>query len=221
MVRPGLAVARLAAAKPVHATVWGAVVAAFVATGVLRGDLRVWPYLTVVLVCTAVVAVADGPVGFGDTALWLLVATGTLHLCGGLLPDPSTPGNVLYEWWVLPGVLRFDQGVHFLGSVAATVCSWQLLGTWLDLRRTPPRTQAFVAALAGLGKGAFNEVFEFLVAVRLPGAHVGGFENTGWDLVFDTGGVVAAACFLVWSRARRRPLPRDAREVGSVADVAA
>ena len=215
MTRPGLAVWRLAAAKPVHAAVWLAVVASFVLGGVARGDHRVWPYLTVVLVCTAIVAVADGPVGFSDTALWLLVLTGSLHLCGGLLPDPGSNG-VLYETWLVPEVLRFDQVVHFIGSVAATVCSWQLLGTWLDLGRTPPRTQAFVAALAGLGKGAFNEVFEFLVAVRLPGAHVGGFENTGWDLVFDTGGVVAAACVLVWSCAARRPSPRDARLVAEV-----
>jgi hypothetical protein len=214
---PGLAIARLARAKPVHATVWAAVVGAFAVTGTARGDARVWPYLTVVLVCTAVVAIADGAVRFGEGALWLLVLTGTLHLCGGLLPDPTADG-VLYETWVVPGALRFDQVVHFIGSVAATVCSWQLLGTWLDLGRAPARTQAFVAALAGLGKGAFNEVFEFLVAVRLPGAHVGGFENTGWDLVFDTGGVAAAAVFLVWSGARRRPVPRDA---ALLADVAA
>jgi hypothetical protein len=220
VVRPGLAIARVARAKPLHAAVWGAVVTAFVVTGLVRGDLRVWPYVTVVLVCTAVGAIADGSVRFSDAALWLLVLTGTLHLCGGLLPDPGGHG-VLYDTWLVPGVLRFDQIVHFTGSVAATVCSWQLLGTWLDLDRAPARTQAFVAALAGLGKGAFNEVFEFLVAVRLPGAHVGGFENTGWDLVFDTAGVAAAACFLVWSRARRRPAPRDAAGLGSVAEVAA
>lgn len=218
MVRPGLAVWRLARAKPVHATVWALVVAAFVTTGAVRGDLRVWPYLTVVLVVTAIVAWADGPVGFSDTALWLLVLTGTLHLCGGLLPDP-TAGGVLYETWLVPGMLRFDQLVHAIGSAAATVGSWQLLGTWLDLGRTPARTQAFVAALAGLGKGAVNEVFEFLVAVRLPGAHVGGFENTGWDLVFDVAGVAGAAFFLVWSCAPRRPSPRDARAL--VPEVAA
>ena len=216
MVRPGVAVWRLARAKPVHASVWAAVVGAFVVTGAARDDLRVWPYLTVVLVCTALVAIADRSVGFGDGALWLLVLTGTLHLCGGLLPDPSNVGGVLYETWLVPRVLRFDQVVHAIGSAAATVASWQLLGVWLDLNRAPARTQAFVAALAGLGKGAVNEVFEFLVAVRLPGAHVGGFENTGWDLVFDTAGVAAAAFVLVWSRAGRRPEPRPL-----LADVAA
>jgi hypothetical protein len=220
-VRPGLAVARLAEANPVQAVTWAAVVAAFVGTGAVRGDLRVWPYLTVVLVCTAVVALVDRSVGFGSGALWLLVLTGTLHLSGGLV---RVGDGVLYGWWLLPGVLRYDQAVHFVGSVAATVTAWQLLGTWLTAA-TPARTQAYCAAIAGLGKGAVNEVVEFLVAVRAPGrTYVGGFENTGWDLVFDLLGVTAAAVFLVVSLAPRRPF-RDARSLdapeASVAEVAA
>jgi hypothetical protein len=221
-VRPGRAIWALAQAKPVPFAAWALVVAAFVVGSVLRGDPRVWPYLTVVLVCTAIGATVDRTVGFSDAALWLLVLTGTLHLCGGLLPSPSGNG-VLYEWWLLPGVLRLDQLVHLIGSATATVVSWQIAGTWLDLRRTPPRVQATIAALAGLGKGALNEVFEFLVAVRLPHQHVGGYENTGWDLVFDVAGCVAAAAFLVWARSPRRPV-RDARSVtddASVAEVAA
>jgi hypothetical protein len=208
-VRPGLAVWRLAVAKPAQAAVWGLVVAAFVTTSAVRGDVRVWPYLTVVLVCTAIVAIADRAVGFGDGALWLLVLVGTAHLAGGLLPGPDGAA-VLYDTWLVPGALRFDQLVHAVGSAGATVATWQLLGTWLDLGRTPARTQALVAALAGLGKGAINEVLEFAIAIGVPGTHVGGFSNTGWDLVFDVAGCAAAACFLVWSRAPRRPAPRPA-----------
>jgi hypothetical protein len=210
-VRPGQAIWRLSQAKPLHAATWALVVAAFLTTGLLRGDGRVWPYLTVVLVCTAIAAGVDRSVGFGDGALWLLVLTGTLHLCGGLLPNPAGPG-VLYDWWLLPEVLRFDQAVHLIGSATATVVSWQIAGTWLDLSRTPPRVQASLAALAGLGKGALNEVVEFLLGARLPGQHVGGYENTGWDLVFDVAGCLAAAAFLVWARSPRRPV-RDGRDL--------
>jgi hypothetical protein len=208
-MRPGYAIYRLARAMPVQAACWALVVAAFVAVSVFRGDGRVWAYVTVVLVCTAVVAMVDRSVGFSDAAIWLLVLTGTLHLAGGLLPDLTGDG-VLYDTWLVSGVLRYDQVVHMIGSAAATVGSWQLIGSWLDLSRTPVRTQAYVAAIAGLGKGALNEVIEFLIAVRLPAAHVGGYENTGWDLVFDVAGCVAAAVFLVWSRAPRRPA-RDPR----------
>jgi putative membrane protein len=217
-VRPGAAIWRLAQAAPAQAAAWALVVASFVVMSVLRGDGRVWPYLTVVLLCTAAVALVDRSVGFSVTALWLLVLTGSLHLAGGLVP---TGDGVLYDTWLVSGVLRYDQAVHMVGSAAATVASWQLLGTWLDLSRTPARTQAYLAAVAGLGKGALNEVLEFLVAVRLPGQHVGGYENTGWDLVFDVAGCVAAAAFLVWSRSPRRPL-RDARALTeeSVVEVA-
>ena len=215
-MRPGVAVARLAQANPVHAAVWGTVVASFAALGAGRGDVRVWPYLTVVLVCTAIAALVDRSVGFGGGALWLLVLTGTLHLAGGLAPDPTGPG-VLYGTWLLPGALRFDQLVHAVGSIAATVTAWQVLGTWLG-PATPAKTQAWLAALAGLGKGAVNEILEFLVVLRVRDTFVGGFENTGWDLVFDAVGAVGAAVFLVASHAPRRPL-RDARAAPAAAPV--
>ena len=214
-MRPGYALWRLCQAKPVHAAVWGSVVASFATAGVLRGDVRVWPYLTVVLACSAIVALVDRRVGFGDGAIWLLVLTGTLHLCGGLVPDPTGDG-VLYGMSLLPGALRFDQLVHVVGSAAAATTAWQVLGTWLDLDRAPVRTQAWLAAVAGLGKGAVNEVVEFLIATRVPGTYVGGFENTGWDLVFDVVGVSLAAVFLVASRSPRRPV-RDPRSVAEVA----
>ena len=195
----------MCAANPVHGVVWAVVVAAFVVTGAVRGDQRVWPYLTVVLVCTGITGIVNKNVGFGPGALWLLVLTGTLHLSGGLIPDPTGPG-VLYGTWLLPGLLRFDQLVHTVGSVAATVTAWQLLGTWLG-PATPARTHAWLAGLAGLGKGAVNEVIEFVAAMRVP-TFVDGFENTGWDLVFDVVGVVAAAVFLAVSHATRRPARR-------------
>ena len=209
-MRPGAAIVRLCAANPAHAAVLGAVVVAFGTLGIVRGDARVWPYLTVILVCLAITALVDRSVGFGPGALWLLVLTGTLHLAGGLAPDPTGAG-VLYGMWLLPDALRFDQLVHAIGSVAATVTAWQLLGTWLG-PGTPPRTHAWLAALAGLGKGAVNEIVEFLVSVRGLGAYVGGFENTGWDLVFDAAGVAAAATVLVLTHAAPRPA-RPARDV--------
>lgn len=200
--RPGPAIADLCRRNPAHAVVWAAVVAAFTGAGAATGNPRVWPYLTVVTICLAIVSYVDRTVGFGPGALWLLVLTGTLHLAGGLLPSPSGNG-VLYGLWLVPDALRFDQLVHAIGSVAATVTAWQVLGTWLG-PATPVRTQAWLAAIAGLGKGAVNEVVEFLVASRLPGTFVGGFENTGWDLVFDAVGVVGAATFLAVGRVSRR-----------------
>jgi hypothetical protein len=203
---PGRDIARLAARAPAPAALWLAVLLAALARSLTLGDGRIWAYLVVSMVLTAVVAAVDRSVGFSDGLLWALLGIGALHLAGGLLPDPDGRG-VLYDAWLVPHVLRFDQVVHVLGSAAGTWASWQLLGTWLDLARAPVRVQAVLAALAGLGKGAVNEALEFLAALQGGGLVVGGFENTGWDLVFDVAGCAACAVFLVTSGAARRPAP--------------
>ena len=201
---PGRSIALLSARAPGHACVWLLVLLGALGRSLALGDGRIWAYLVVCLVLTAVIATVDRTVGFTDGLLWALVAVGALHLAGGLLPDPDGRG-VLYDAWLLPHVLRFDQAVHAVGSAAGTWASWQLLGTWLDLDRAPARTQGVLAVLAGLGKGAVNEALEFLAALQGGGVFVGGFENTGWDLVFDVAGCVACAVFLVTSHAERRP----------------
>ncbi|HSH60778.1 MAG TPA: hypothetical protein VK988_14310 [Acidimicrobiales bacterium] len=50
-----------------------------------------------------------------------------------------------------------------------------------------------------MGVGAINEVVEFLSTLVLTQTHVGGFENTGWDLVFDLLGATVAAVWLARS----------------------
>ena len=192
-MRPGLAVATLARRHPRHAVVAVAVLAVTIALSVAAGNHRVWPYVTVVLSALAVVAIIDRSVDFSAAVLWLMVITGALHLAGGLAPNPAGDGP-LYDAWLLPRGLRFDQFVHVIGSATATFTAWELLGKWLD-EHAPKTTHAWLAALAALGAGAFNEGIEFVAALRLP-TNVGGFHNTGWDLVFDTVGVVTAAVVL-------------------------
>ncbi|MBK5228543.1 MAG: hypothetical protein JJE05_08555 [Actinobacteria bacterium] len=49
------------------------------------------------------------------------------------------------------------------------------------------------AFFVGLGFGAINETIEFLITL-LPGdSNVGGFSNTGWDLVANTLGAATAS----------------------------
>ena len=196
-MRPGQRIAELAADEPVLAKVWAAVLLAVAGTAVVTGDRQVWAYLTVCLVLTAVVATAHRAARFSRGLLSMLLLLGCLHMAGGLLP---ASGGVLYDYWIVDHVLRYDQAVHAFGSVAATWASWQLAGAYLDLSRTPARAQALLACLGGMGKGAINEVVEFVVG----GPHVGGYANTGWDLVFDLAGCAAMAVYLTQSRADRR-----------------
>lgn len=196
-MRPGRRIAELAADQPLLAALWAGVLLLVAGAAVVTGDRRVWAYVTVCLVLTAVVASGHAAARFSPGLLRCLLVLGCLHLAGGLLPSAS---GVLYDYWLVDGVLRYDQAVHAFGSVCATWASWQLAGAYLDLSRTPPRAQALLACLGGMGKGAINEVVEFVMG----GAHVGGYANTGWDLVFDLSGCIAMAVYLVQSRAARR-----------------
>jgi hypothetical protein len=44
----------------------------------------------------------------------------------------------------------------------------------------------------GVGLGALNEVVEFVMTLTLPETNVGGYENTGWDLVSNLIGALLA-----------------------------
>lgn len=125
-------------------------------------------------------------------------------MAGGLLYIPESwpihgDRHVLYNLWVLPGFLKFDQVVHAYGfGVTTWVCwqSWEVL-----LERQGARLEASWGALAlvaaaGMGFGALNEVIEFATTLTLPETNVGGYYNTGWDLVANLVGVSLAAVLI-------------------------
>jgi hypothetical protein len=71
-----------------------------------------------------------------------------------------------------------------------------------------------------MGVGAINEVVEFLSTLVLAETHVGGFANTGWDLVFNMFGATVAAAWLVrsWSPpARQSTVPTPPSRLTGVA----
>jgi hypothetical protein len=53
-----------------------------------------------------------------------------------------------------------------------------------------------LCAAGGCGFGAFNEVVEFIAVLTIPNTNVGGYENTGWDLVANLVGSVSAAILI-------------------------
>ena len=63
---------------------------------------------------------------------------------------------MLYDAWVVDGALRVDQVVHALGSAAATVAMWEVLGTYVRHDVMRPVGQAMVAVLAALGRTALT-----------------------------------------------------------------
>jgi len=135
-------------------------------------------------------------------------AWGIAHMAGGIVP--LSGGRILYNAWLVPHLLRYDQAVHAFGFGYATVACGKAARSWLPVAvvRTS-RGPAVLAALAGMGVGAMNEVVEFLSTLVLAKTHVGGFENTGWDLVFNLLGATVAAAWL--ARSWRAPASCSSR----------
>jgi hypothetical protein len=93
--------------------------------------------------------------------------------------------------------------VHAFGFGIGTLATWEVLRRWLDADVPLTAGVTVVLALAGMGIGALNEVLEFFATKVQTDSNVGGYDNTGWDLVFNTIGCTVASLW-VTTRERRR-----------------
>jgi len=148
-------------------------------------------YLVTVIVVIALVMLLDQRVGFSSWILWALAVWGFAHMAGGLVPFGD---GVLYNAGLGGSVIHYDRVVHALGFGVATVACWETLVALNPTVVMTPGTAA-LAALMGMGVGAANEVVEF-AASHLFASNVGGYENTGWDLVANLLGCTVAATAL-------------------------
>ena len=181
---------------------------AFTVFGMATDRGQTITYLLQLGVTFAWVAAMHERVGFSTLVLWALAVWGLLHAAGGIL---YVGDGVLYRFEPVPGLPRYDQVIHAFGFGAATVAVWQGLRTRLPSGTRPGAGLGFVVALAGMGVGALNEVLEFLSTRVLAETNVGGYENTGWDLVYNAlGATIAALWIAVRSRTatpmRERPM---------------
>lgn len=202
--------------------IWGAV---------REGNREFIFYITVMMILIAAVGVVHTRVRLSPALLWSLSIWGALHMAGGLVSVPEhwpTDGEfrVLYSWWIIPrefveagepgGWLKYDQVVHAYGFGVATWLCWQGLcgallpdgagaGTAPDAARLRPRPTPglmLLVAAAGMGLGALNEIVEF-IATRITVTNVGGYVNTGWDLVYNAIGAIIAASIIYAGSLRR------------------
>lgn len=173
--------------------------------GAVRHARLTIPYLVIVATVAAIVVLADDQVRFRTVTLTGLAVWATLHLAGGLieLDDGRIFYNTLYTRWI-----HFDNVVHFIGFGSAGLALLEALQASIavPLRRS---TVWAVTWVAGMGAGAFNEVIEFGATHLLDATDVGGYENTGRDLVANMLGAALAATWAAraTSRASTPPAP--------------
>ena len=171
-------------------------------------------YIVVMVLLLGVVWVVHRSVALTSPTLWALSLWGLAHMAGGLISVPeSWPINgdirVLYSLWLIPDRLKYDQVVHAYGFGVATWVCWQGIRAAIGQRggdAVPTFGLMVLAATAGMGLGALNEVVEFAATLLVPETNVGGYLNTGWDLVANATGATTAA-LLIWLADARRARP--------------
>lgn len=181
---------------------------ASVATSMVQGNTEFIFYIVVMLVLIGVMCLVHKKVGLTTPLLWALSVWGMLHMAGGLVPVPAGwPYNgehaVLYSLWLIPEKLKYDQLVHAYGFGVTTWLCWHALSSSLlrvaGFRLRPTLGMLTLCAAAGVGFGALNEVIEFIAVLSMPKTNVGGYMNTGWDLVANLIGATVAALIIRFS----------------------
>ena len=172
-----------------------------VAAAFVRGNREFLFYIVVMVIMIAGVMAVHRRVNLSQGALWALSIWGLLHMMGGLMPVPegwaiSGEVRVLYSLWLIPGYLKYDHVVHAYGFGTTTWVCWQ--GLRAAFRGVGKQVQPtfglmVLAAAGGMGFGALNEVIEFMAVLLVPNTNVGGYVNTGWDLVANLIGTFVAA----------------------------
>ncbi|MBU2524362.1 DUF2238 domain-containing protein [Patescibacteria group bacterium] len=136
---------------------------------------------------------------------WIIICIsllGLLHMAGGNL----TLNEVrLYDFEIIPGLIRYDNVVHFFGTFILTFIAYSLIHPIIDdnLKRKKRLLFMWMLVLMALGVGAVNEIIE-LVAVEFldASAGVGDYTNNAVDLVFNLFGSVLA-CFIIYHYYRK------------------
>ena len=177
----------------------------------MRGNVEFVMYIAVMLVLIGFVFWMHLQVELSTDVLWCLSIWGLAHMAGGLVVVPETwpvesQSRVLYSWWLIPGHLKYDHVVHAYGFGIATWVCWQGLATAIERRggrATPTLGLMVISAAAGMGLGSLNEIVEFAATLTIPETNVGGYINTGWDLVANFVGATLSV-ILIRLRSPRR-----------------
>lgn len=193
----------LARREPAVAAFTLAHVVGMATLGTVWGRTFTWIYVPLLVASIAAVVIIDARVGgLPRSDLWLLSIWAFAHMAGGLFGDPSGRKDILYNWWLVDGVLKFDQVVHGYGIAVATVAL--VHAAERGRSRYPLRRGVLWAQAIGLG----NEVVENVFAALVERSNVGDALNTAWDMAYHVIGGAFAVLILVRSRPERlRPRP--------------
>ncbi|NJL44119.1 MAG: DUF2238 domain-containing protein [Nitrosarchaeum sp.] len=150
--------------------------------------------MSIIIILFILIGLSLRHVTYRPSTLWGLTLWGFLHMAGGGL---SWNGHRWYEIMFYTfsesyRILKYDQVIHFIGFLVATLVVWDLLRPHLT---HPPKGHialGITVVMAGLGLGALNEIVEFSVSIATPHNGVGDLTNMGLDLISNLLGALTA-----------------------------
>jgi hypothetical protein len=163
--------------------------------------------LTLLAICAGV-WLLDRQVTLPIGVLWGLYIWLVLHLAGGIIQVPAAIVDTgmtnysLYNVRLHPWLPRYDQFVHAFGFFLCTLGGWRALFVAGHRLVQPALGPLIGAGLIGMGCGGVNEVIEFVGTQIMPGTNVGGYVNTGWDLVSNMVGCLLGMALVALTHER-------------------
>jgi uncharacterized membrane protein YjdF len=130
---------------------------------------------------------------FSTIVLWGMSLWGLMHMSGGYF---IINGSVLYDFQLIPVILKFDQFAHLYVYIFLTLIAWDILKPYLKKEKRNWLMISVFLVFIGMGIGSLNEIIEFAAVLFTPQTGVGGYENTLWDLVFNTLGAIIAVVYI-------------------------
>jgi hypothetical protein len=124
-----------------------------------------------------------------------LIIAGVLHILGGNVHIGATR---LYDFWIINGLIRYDNLVHMFSIFVATLIAYNLISPYINYKiKKDWFYLSSLLILIALGIGVLNEIIELLAVLFLNASEtVGGYMNNAMDLVFNLIGSVIASIYI-------------------------
>ena len=178
-----------------------AYLAAFTANAIFWVNFEFLYYTFLISVLIYLVVIIHKNLHLAFFILVNLSLLGFFHLLGG---NFYFNGLRLYDFYFLPGIIRYDNFVHAYGTFIATVAFYSLLSNFIsiDLKKRYP-IFALILILLAIGMGTIVELVEFLAVVIFGVTEkVGDYFNNTLDLFFNTLGATLATVVIYFYRER-------------------
>lgn len=171
----------------------------FSINALIRGNVEFIYYTAVMLLSIAIIFFINKHFHFYPVVLISLSLLGLLHLLGG---NAYIGDTRLYDMFFIPGIFKYDNFVHMIGSGIMTMLAYAMLHPVMaDDFKGQDLYFILLLVVIAMGLGSINEIIEFVAVLIFDVSEmVGGYTNTLLDLIFNTIGSILVAIVLTKSK---------------------